>query len=776
MTKRFLTGNQAFGLAALESGVRVAAGYPGTPSSELIETIAQKHAGGQAKGVHVEWSTNEKAALELLSAASFAGARGVFTCKQVGLNVASDPLMSLNYVGTGGGLVLFVADDPGPISSQTEQDTRRFAAFAKVPVLDPATPDQGYEMMRAAFDLSERYNTPVIVRPTTRICHASTFFEVPDSFEAREPEGFTKDDKWVIFPRRAKLGHAQINQRLGAIAQDFCTDEVLSVFNPQHLGGLAAVSSEELEQFDVDAPFAELYTTPRVGIVAGGISASYVQEALALLEQMAKEAGLSLPAYKFLQVGTPYPFPEDLVADWARDLGSVIVFEELDHVLEDEMLKLAGKFRLPCDVFGKLDGTTRSRCENDTTDTLQRLALFFDVHLRAGVCLVPWCDPEHTEFHLNFTEAVQAGCAEAQWLRFEEIDPNDKLPEPGASKLTSAGAQTLLELDAKHRSEDVAKDKLYSLVLASLEPERKAEAAQALDPLLAVRPPILCAGCPHRGAFYAVKRAAGKRSNVRMCGDIGCYTLGNAQPLDAVDTCLCMGAGITQAQGFATVEPGCKAVAFVGDSTFFASGMTGVANAVYNQHDITICVLDNATTAMTGSQPHPGTGNTLMGPKTKPISIEAVLRALGVECVLRANPLYLDDSIAVAKEAINFDGPSAIIFQSPCTSLVKPDAPVTLDESRCTGCKLCCSAIGCPALSWDYENEHPRIDTSLCVGCGLCTDLCHVQALDVTGRREHADEPRFARPLPYENGVYGIEPELRVSVPAGAPKEGVCHD
>lgn len=775
MTKRFLTGNQAFGLAALEAGVRVAAGYPGTPSSELIETIAQKHAEGSAQGVHVEWSTNEKAALELLSAASFAGARGVFTCKQVGLNVASDPLMSLNYVGTGGGLVLFVADDPGPISSQTEQDTRRFASFAKVPVLDPATPDQGYEMMRAAFDLSERYHTPVIVRPTTRICHASTFFEVPDNFKAREAEGFEKDDKWVIFPRRAKLGHAQINQRLGLIAQDFCEDETLSAFNQRSLGGLAACSTAELEGQGVAAPFAELYSTPRLGIVAGGISASYAQEALALLEQKAKDAGLCLPAYKFLQVGTPYPFPEDLVADWAQGLGAIIVLEELDHVLEDEMLKLAGKFRLPCDVFGKLDGATRSRCENDTTDILQRLALFFDVHLRAGVSLVPWCDPEHEDFHVSFTEAVQKGAAQVEWLRFGEIDPNDKLAAP-APELVSVGADTLGKLEAEHRARDLAKDRLYSLVVADLDPARSAAQAEALDPLLAVRPPILCAGCPHRGAFYAVKRAAGKRSNVRMCGDIGCYTLGNAQPLDAVDTCLCMGAGITQAQGFATVEPGCKAVAFVGDSTFFASGMTGVANAVYNQHDITICVLDNATTAMTGSQPHPGTGNTLMGPKTKPISIEAVLRALGVECVLRANPLYLDESMAVAKKAINFEGPSAIIFQSPCTSLVKPDAPVELDRELCTGCKLCCSAIGCPALSWDYEQETPRIDNSLCVGCGLCTDLCHVHALSVTGRVEHADEPRFARPVPYENGVYGIEPERRESTPAGAPKEGSCHD
>ena len=216
MTKKLLMGNEAFAHAALEAGVRVAAGYPGTPSSELIETVAKLHASGAARGVHVEWSTNEKSALELLAGASYAGARCLFTCKQVGLNVASDPLMSLNYVGVKGGLVLFVADDPGPISSQTEQDTRRFAAFAKIPVLDPSTPDEGFAMMKEAFELSERYRTHVIVRPTTRINHASTFFDVADATDARPvpPEGFERDPTWIIFPRRAYEAHGEINERL----------------------------------------------------------------------------------------------------------------------------------------------------------------------------------------------------------------------------------------------------------------------------------------------------------------------------------------------------------------------------------------------------------------------------------------------------------------------------------------------------------------------------------------------------------------------------------
>ena len=268
------------------------------------------------------------------------------------------------------------------------------------------------------------------------------------------------------------------------------------------------------------------------------------------------------------------------------------------------------------------------------------------------------------------------------------------------------------------------------------------------DEPLPVRPPVLCAGCPHRGSFYAVKRALGKTPAV-LCGDIGCYTLGNAKPLDAVDTCLCMGAGITMAQGFSVVEPDKKQLAFVGDSTFFASGLTGIANAVYNGHDITVCVLDNATTAMTGSQPHPGTGVTLMGPHRKPISIEAVLKALGVECIVHADPLDLGGSIDEAKRAIDFEGPSAILFESPCVQLVKPKESVSVNTDTCTGCKKCITEIGCPGLGFDQTRKGAKskdrgqafVDASLCNGCGLCVQVCPFKALELPGNAEGKEAP-----------------------------------
>ncbi|WP_415995622.1 thiamine pyrophosphate-dependent enzyme [Gordonibacter pamelaeae] len=726
MTKKLLMGNEAFAHAALEAGVRVVAGYPGTPSSELIETVAKLHASGAARGVHVEWSTNEKAALELLAGASYAGARCLFTCKQVGLNVASDPLMSLNYVGVKGGLVLFVADDPGPISSQTEQDTRRFAAFAKMPVLDPSTPDEGFAMMKEAFDLSERYHTPVIVRPTTRINHASTFFDVADVTAARPvpPEGFERDPKWIIFPRRAFEAHGEINERLRSIAHDFAGEPALAAFNPifdagkgsketekacaasaPALGGSLAGDSKKQtsvsrETFDDGNGNA---CTPLRGIVAGGVSAAYAREALRMLEQRAAEQGSELPAYRFWQVGTPYPFPEETAARFTEGLDEVLVVEELDHVLEDELLRFAGRTHAAFAVRGKLTGDARDRGENDVDDLAARIARFLDI-------------------------------AEKQ----TDVSRETSSPESPSAPAT-APASTPLSYDAP------------------------------TDDPLPVRPPVLCAGCPHRGSFYAVKRALGKAPAV-LCGDIGCYTLGNAKPLDAVDTCLCMGAGITMAQGFAVAEPGKKHVAFVGDSTFFASGLPGIVNAVYNGHDVTVCVLDNATTAMTGSQPHPGTGVTLMGPKRTPVSIERVLQAVGFECIVHADPLDLDASVAASAEALAFEGPSAILFESPCVQLVRPGAPAAVDADACTGCKKCITEIGCPGIGFDGDARGPKskergqafVDASLCNGCGLCTQVCPFGALGVPPAGQLADADAAGNPV-------------AVSHETEAPAEGGPH-
>ena len=250
------------------------------------------------------------------------------------------------------------------------------------------------------------------------------------------------------------------------------------------------------------------------------------------------------------------------------------------------------------------------------------------------------------------------------------------------------------------------------------------------QPPLPVRPPVLCAGCPHRASFYAVKQAMKGKKTI-FCGDIGCYTLGNAMPLDMVDTCLCMGAGLGIAQGVGHIEPDTSCFAFVGDSTFFASAITGVVNAVYNQADMTLIILDNSTTAMTGHQPHPGTGRTMMGDIVQKINIETVLRGIGLTTVETIVPLDLAASIECVQRTAALPGVKAIIFKSPCIAVTKPDACMTVSQDSCINCKKCIRELGCPALI--IREGNVTIDTALCTGCTLCAQVCPANAIQSGG-------------------------------------------
>jgi len=592
MRKEYVMGNGAIALGALSAGVNLVSGYPGTPSSEIIETIAKY----PREGAHLEWSVNEKAALEVATAAAYSGARSMVTMKQVGLNVASDPFMSLAYVGVKGGMVVVSADDPGPISSQTEQDTRRFAEFARVPVFDPSSPEEAFCMIQDAFDYSEKYSTPVLFRPTTRVCHAYASIDVAEAFDVKEYEGFVKDSKkWVIFPRLSYANHAMIEARNVEIGKDF------SAYKYNSVAGNSAKA-----------------------VVCGGISYAYAREYLK-----------DYPEIKLIKVGTPYPFPEDFMLKALEGVTEVLCFEELSPFLEENILKLAGKHNLNLKVMGKLTQTVPASGENNADNAASIIGRFLG----------------HKE--------LNAG-----------IDISDA-------------------------------------------------------PSLPVRPPVLCAGCPHRASFYAVKQAMkGKKAN--FCGDIGCYTLGNAMPLDMVDTCLCMGAGVTMAQGFHWVDKDATNFAFIGDSTFFASGITGVVNAVYNDADMILCVLDNSTTAMTGHQPHPGTGKNMMGDVVEKVSITKILEGIGLKKIITVDPLDLSASIAAVNECAETRGVKAIIFKSPCIAITKPTDKCVISD-KCINCKKCIREIGCPALI--TVNGKVTIDKNLCTGCGLCNQICPVDAI-----------------------------------------------
>ena len=603
MHQEFLMGNQAIALGALAAGVRLVAGYPGTPSTEVLETVAKN----RQENTYVEWSVNEKSAMEVGAGAAYTGARTMVTMKQVGLNVAADPLMSLEYIGVKGGMVILVADDPGPISSQTEQDTRHFARFSKLPCFDPSTVQEAYDMVQEAFEYSEKYGTPVFFRSTTRVSHGYASIQVKDVEEYKnvEPEGFVKDTKrWVIFPKLSYQAHINIEAR---------NEELAKVFSQYERNLLlpAEDSCKELKK----------------GIATGGFNYTYVTEAMANLGQLRE-----------LKVSTPHPFPEQLAVEFLTGLEEVLCIEELDPVIERELIYIAGKYHLPVKILGKLSHHVKNSGENTRDSVLADIAAFMGRQLS-----------EHGEK----TQTV----------------PVPELP---------------------------------------------------------VRPPVLCAGCPHRASFYAVKKAMQGRKTI-FCGDIGCYTMGNAMPLDMVDTCLCMGAGLGIAQGVGHIEPDTSCFAFVGDSTFFAAAIPGVVNAVYNQAEMTLVVLDNSTTAMTGHQPHPGTGHTMMGEVVAKVNIEAVLQGIGVTAVETVNPLDLAKSIEVVRKMAGLLGVKAIIFKYPCIAITKPEGKMAVDRDKCVGCRKCIREIGCPGLI--IRDGQVTIDESLCTGCGLCSQICPFEAI-----------------------------------------------
>lgn len=615
MHKEFLMGNEAIALGAIAAGVNLVSGYPGTPSSEVLETVAKR----RTEDTYVEWSVNEKSALEVAAGAAYTGARSMVTMKQVGLNVASDPLMSLEYVGIKGGMVVLVADDPGPISSQTEQDTRHFAAFSKLPCFDPVSAQEAYEMIQEAFEYSEKYGTPVFLRPTTRVCHGYASIDVkdPKEYTVHTAEGFIKDSKrWVIFPRLSYQNHIKIEARNKELAEVFSAYPRNKIY-----------------------PADEKNTELKKGVAASGISFTYALETL-------EEIGMA----KLLKVATPHPFPENLALEFLDGLDEVLCIEELDPVLERELTYLCGKYHLPVKIYGKLTSHVKNAGEN-TRDSV----------------------------HENITDFLA-----------DPIKEENKNQPLGRNESTE-------------------------------------------QPALPVRPPILCAGCPHRASFYAVKVAMQGCKTI-FCGDIGCYTLGNAMPLDMADTCLCMGAGLGIAQGVGRIEPDTVCFAFVGDSTFFASAIPGVVNAVYNQADMTLVVLDNSTTAMTGHQPHPGTGRTMMGEVVRKIDIEAVLRGIGLTIVESVDPLDHKASVACVKRVVQEPGVKAIIFKSPCIAIAKPEGGMYVDAETCIHCRKCIRELGCPALV--LQDGKVSIDPSLCTGCTLCAQLCPTSAIQ---KRESAN-------------------------------------
>ena len=572
--KKLMLGNEAFARGLYEAGVKVASSYPGTPSTEITEYAAEYDE------IYAEWAPNEKVAMEVALGASIAGSRSFCAMKHVGLNVAADPLYTAAYTGVNAGMVIAVADDPGMHSSQNEQDSRHHAIASKVMMVEPSDSAECRDFVKKAYELSEEFDTPVIVRMCTRVAHSQSSVELYDRAEPEQKEYVKNPQKYVMVPANAKVRHPFVEER-----------------------------TEKIRTYSENCEFNKIIDNGGdIGIITSGISYLYAREA------MGDKAS-------YLKLGIVNPLPVKLIKNFCAKYKKVYVIEELDDIIESHCKKLG------MNVIGK------------------------ELFSLIG----------------EFSQAVVA-------------------------------------------------EKLLGVTKDSVSfPEN-----------VPIRPPVMCAGCPHRGLFYCLSK-----NKIRVSGDIGCYTLGAAAPLNSIDTTICMGASISALHGMNKArgaEYEQSTVAVIGDSTFMHSGMTGLVNIAYNSTNSTVIILDNSITGMTGHQQNPTTGKNLKGDPAAAVNLEELCKAIGIKRVRVVDPYDLAETEAAIKEELAVAEPSVIISRRPCALLkyVKHKSPLKVDDSKCVGCKMCLK-LGCPAIS--VKNGKCVIDHTQCVGCGICAEVCKLNAI-----------------------------------------------
>lgn len=587
--KKLLTGNEAIARGAYEAGVKYASAYPGTPSTEILENIAEY------KGdILAEWAPNEKVALEAVIGASIAGARALAAMKHVGVNVAADPLFTYAYTGVNGGMVLITADEPGQHSSQNEQDNRNYAKFAKIPLLEPTDSQESKDMMKAAFEISEQYDTPVLVRMTTRVCHSKGIVQCNDRDEVGIKDYVKDVKKYVTVPAHSRQLRVKVEERLHKL--------------------LAFSNSTAMNYIE--------WNDKKIGVIASGGCCSYAKEVF----------GTSA---SYLKLGFTHPLPTEKIKEFCNAVETVYIIEENDPYIEEQVRILGfdclGKNLFP--AYGEL-----------TPDAIRKAV-------------------------------------------FGKENPSIDFDE---SKVVP-------------------------------------------------RPPILCAGCPHRGFFYEL----GRKKNVMVSGDIGCYTLGFAEPYNAMDDNMCMGASISVGHGaqqvFNMKEKPMRVVAVLGDSTFFHTGINSLLDVTYNRSNTVTVILDNRITGMTGHQENPGTGYTLQGKETIEVDIEKLVRACGIEHLVVIDPNDLQAVKTALDWALSLDEPSVIITRWPCVlkKFSEQDKQefqgafstvCVVDAEKCIGCRSCLRT-GCPAISFDKASKKAIISAEQCVGCEVCLQVCPKQAI-----------------------------------------------
>ena len=584
--KKLMLGNEAVARGLYEAGCTFVSSYPGTPSTEITEQAAKYDE------IYAEWAPNEKVALESAFGACLTGQRAFCGMKHVGLNVAADPLFTISYTGVNGGLIIGVADDAGMHSSQNEQDSRHYAQAAKIPMLEPSDSQEAIDFAKAAYEISEEYDTPVLLKMCTRVSHSQSVVE-PEDRVMPEPKPYKKDgDKYTMMPRQAKLRHPIVEQRTAALRK-------LSETTPLNR--------------------IEKGRNNDIAIITDSTSYQYVKEVIG-------------HRYDILKLGLIWPVSEKLLVNFTKKRDKVIVVEELDGFIED-MIRAIGVECYGKEYFSMIDELSQNKVRRGLAKILE------------DDSLLP---------------------------KIPELKKSYKVPN---------------------------------------------------------RPPVMCAGCPHRGLFYVLSKL-----RLNVIGDIGCYTLGAIEPLNAIDTTICMGAsisgihGFNKASSFTDDKMEGRTVAVIGDSTFMHSGMTGLVNIAYNDSNSTVIILDNSITGMTGHQENPTTGRNLKGDPALKVDLEALCHAVGIASVRVVDPYDLKETETVIKEELAKPCSSVIISRRPCALLkyVKHKAPLVADQDKCTKCRMCMKS-GCPAIM--VTDNGVSIDHTLCVGCGVCTELCKFGAL-----------------------------------------------
>ena len=594
-----LTGNAAVARGARDAGVRFLAAYPGSPVSDLTNTFSQ------FPRVCARWLANEKVALEVAAGVCYSGERALAVMKHVGLNVAADALYNLAYTGVKGGLVIVVGDDPGARSSQNEQDTRAVAAAANVPLIEPADVEEAYVFVRLAFEVSEHFDLPVILRMTTQLCYSSGPLVVADRRERKPDLGFaTPVQKYLLLPKHVLPRHRTL------------------------LANLHRLSHGDWGRFFYQSEYPYTDDSRRhypLGLVCSGYPCSIVRELLG-------------ERFPILCVGMTFPLHEDAIRAFAARCDRLLVLEECSPFLEWRLRALSL--------------------------SLMERANFFPVG----------------EFDVH---AVVRQIA-------PDLALNLRVPETPAEVPSKEGSLQIRE----------------SMVLPT-------------------RAPGFCSGCPHVGIFVTLSRRT-----LYVVGDIGCYTMGAKEPFQALHSNLCMGASLGVLQGYLEAmgrEARRHAVAVIGDSTFFHSGMPSLMSAAYAGIPGTMLILDNSGSAMTGLQQ--------TGPHLEANEWGQLLEGLGVREYTVVSSFDLARIDAELDRFLASDALSVMVLKGACVQSLPPrirpsNYRYAIVPERCTECEECL-ATDCPSIAWQSDADGRRyIDISTdCIGCGLCAQLCPPRAI-----------------------------------------------